>query len=768
MSKKSKKSANTNIDALIYKPEGKKAVETIAKRRKSKLSIKDDAVTKEKKVELFDLSKMSSVLDDMEDFVKEGKYGKALTVANDNRKVVDEFLDAYQGDAAVEDSKAFSGMVKKFITLCKSYYEYDEKQRELIDNINYDGLLARYLAEGNVEPTGIVPKGMKNLKKVPITYPDLHNNVDKAYVLREDDTVPDGVKESDSVEAFLKRIYKTLGIPHSAEISLELSSKIDGVSINGTISGDVLMNPQTRGDESESVSVIGMSDMEVSIGHVSDNRFGIQYEAFITEEDRVAASEYLKLARPYVSCRHAAAGIVHRLCTMEDDDLLQFISLYPIAAEGLDGTYEEQMDYISNFGIIPEDMPKRKVITGDMKDLIKSIEKQYNKLIELREDLSFAIDGMVITVVNDEYRNKLGREHRTNKFQIALKFDPATAIATVSGITLDSGKKGYRTIQVVLENPVYLDGVKYDHIPVLSYDLFEKLGLRRGSRVNVHRVGDVIPAISVVSDGNGKKLEAPATCPNCGGHLVVKNKKLFCDNMQCPGNIVGKFTHFFEAVGLEGYSDSFSEILMTKMNCKSIGDVMNLTDDDFKANEVTGALADKFVNALHAAVKGKRDYIILGALGLPGVGTEKAKLILAKKSFSDLKTLYTKKYDTGYLTCGLGINTNRILLMNMLESKNFHNDIVVLEEYVTPTTDFGKLVKIGHTGGKLSDKVLRICKANNFEVVDGATFDILITASRASESTKMERAKKKNLPIFLEEDFIDQYGYAIDEEDDED
>lgn len=765
MSKKSKKSANTNIDALIYKPEGKKAIENIAKRRKSKLSTKEAPVVKE---EMYDLSKMSEVLDIMEDFVKEGKYGKALTAVNDNRKVVESFLDAYQNDTSVKDPKAFTGMVKKFITICKSYYEYDEKQREVIDNITYDGLLAKYLAAGNTEPTGIVPKGAKNLKKVPITYPELHNNVDKAYVVHEDDTVPDGVKESDSVEAFLKRVYKALSLPHTAEISLELSPKIDGVSINGTINGDVLMNPQTRGDESESVSVMGMSDMEVSIGHTSDDRFGIQYEAFVTEEDRVAASEYLKLARPYVSCRHAAAGIVHRLCTMEDDDLLQFISLYPIAAEGLAGTYEEQTDYISNFGIIPEDMPKRKKITGDIHDLLKGIEKHYNKLIDVRDELTFAIDGMVITVVDDEYRSKLGREHRTNKFQLALKFDPATAVATVRGVTLDSGKKGYRTIQVILDTPVYLDGVKYDHIPVLSYELFEKLGLRRGSRVNVHRVGDVIPAISVISAGDGKKLEAPATCPHCNQRLIVRNKKLYCDNMVCRGNIIGKFTHFFEKIGMDGYADSFSEVLCNDLECTNLSDIINLTKEDFKAKNVTGALADNFIDTLHKALTGKADYVVLGAMGLPGIGPEKAKMLLCRVAFSDLK----KINNLGGLSGAYSLITGVVgpkqthYLSNYVTSREFHKDIEALEKFVEVTKDFKNFIQVGHTGGKLSAKVLAVCKKQNFAVTDGNSFDILITTSMTSDSTKMERAKKKELPIFLEDDFIAYYSDDESEDDD--
>ena len=76
----------------------------------------------------------------------------------------------------------------------------------------------------------------------------------------------------------------------------------------------------------------------------------------------------------------------------------------------------------------------------------------YEKLAKKREKLGYSIDGMIITVLNDEYQETIGRDGRTNKFQIALKFDPATAEAVVEGIYLDRGKKGYRTIQVQFEH----------------------------------------------------------------------------------------------------------------------------------------------------------------------------------------------------------------------------------------------------------------------------------------------------------------------------
>ena len=192
---------------------GKKDLDRI-KVRRSKLSKpaapkSDETDNPKEEVKPFDLDPMSDLLDTLEDYVKDGKYGKALNAVNAG--VIDAFVNAFMKDMPVSSDKSMNGMVKKFLSICKSYYEYDEKNRELIDNITYDGLLAKFLKDGsNKEPTGIIPKGLKTLKKVAITYPTLHNNVDKAYAVRDKDPIPEGVKESDTVEAFLMRVYRLL------------------------------------------------------------------------------------------------------------------------------------------------------------------------------------------------------------------------------------------------------------------------------------------------------------------------------------------------------------------------------------------------------------------------------------------------------------------------------------------------------------------------------------------------------------------------------
>jgi NAD-dependent DNA ligase len=735
--------------------------------RRSKISdaankIVEEAYADDNK-DTFDLKPISKLLDTLEEFVKAGKYGKAYFTEKGD--IIKDFCNFYDDmelyDIVNGDAKMATGIAKKLLSICKSYYEYDEKQRTIMSDSRYDHLLSVFKAYGGTEPNPIIPKGAKNLKKTDITYPTLHNNMNKAYRFAESDSIPEGVKEKDSVEGFLRRVMKAINATPETEFAIECSPKIDGVSVNGTVHDDMLINPQTRGDTDASVAVMGMSGLQIASDFKAETDFGIQYEAFVTKEDKDKAAEYLGLNQPYVSCRHAAAGITHRLSTMEDDDLLQYLSLYPIASEGLEGTYEERIDYIQNFGIVPKDMPKRKVFTGNFNKLMKKIEGYFEDMEDIRDDLSFAIDGIVLTVVDDNSQSVLGRDGRTNKFQIALKFDPASAIATVRGITLDSGKKGYRTVQVQLNHPVYIDGVRYDHVPVLSAGIFNELNLREGTQVNVHRSGDVIPEISVVEEGNGKKIKLPDTCPCCGKRLVIRNKKLYCQNPECIDNIVGRFVHLFEQLGMDGYADSICTTLVKDLKCNTVQRIFQITDRSFEVHGVTKTAAlEQLPKKLKDAVSKKKDYEVLGAIGLPGVGPQKAKILIKNlpnhKIGSDIHAYTTPELRAA---CIAAVGEDQAdELYESMSNYLFAINWAELYPYIGKfTTDFSKKTRVGHTGGDLSAETEKLIEDLGYELVDGKSFDILITRSMGSSSGKMEAAKKRNNPIFLEDDFVKQY-----------
>ena len=325
----------------------------------------------------------------------------------------------------------------------------------------------------------------------------------------------------------------------------------------------------------------------------------------------------------------------------------------------------------------------------------------------------------------------------------------------MEGIYLDRGKKGYRTIQVQFEHPVFLDGVRYDHVPVLSLNLFEQMNLRVGSTVSVHRVGDVIPSIKVIKEGKGKLIETPSKCPDCGEPFTIKNKKLYCEDLLCPGNIVGRFTGFLEKIGLEGYSESFAEVLVNQLKCKTLADVIHLTKESMKDAGIDSELMLKFPKRLKETIQNKHDYEIIAAMGIPDVGPARAKQLLKKYPFERLTHITPFNLFELDGVVFSDVNTH---LVKALSGKEFYDEINAFLEVGFIVTDNFDRVKVGHTGGALSDRVVELCKKLDYEIVDDKSFDLLITSSMESTSGKMERAKKMGLPIYTEDSFIEQYG----------
>lgn len=755
---------NDDFVELHKTPEGTRRIHEIHIRRSKKSTSANFADRMEDPNNFYDPTKASAMLDLIIHYIEDGKFSKGLESVD--KKVLNDLVTSYMDIKDVKQnpkSKEFHEAIRKLIVCGKTYYEYDSQGRFIVDNITYDGLLAKYLSYGFSEPTGIVPSSVA--KKSQIKYPTLHNNMNKAYALHLTDPVPEGVKESDKVESFLIRTYRTLGLTSEAKIKLELSPKVDGVSVNGTIQGDYMIDPQTRGDSNESVNIIGLDGIQVGEG-ATDHPFGIQYECFVTDSDREKASEYLKLPRPYVSNRHAAAGIISRLSSSSDDNLLQFLSFYPIEAEGReDETYLERMDYLSNFTVVPKDMIDRKVVNGTMKELLKDIEDYFEMLTKKREYLDYSIDGMVITITDDDYRRTIGRNGRTNEFQIALKFDPATAEAEIDHVYLDSGTKGYRTIQVQLKHPVFLDEVRYDHIPVLSKDLFDKLGLREDSVITVHRVGDVIPAISVKTEGKGKVLKAPVQC-TCHEFLKVRNGKLFCDNPLCRMNQVGRMVGFFIGIGLDDYNEAFANTIIdfstnrpNTFNYVDLSDLFKLTPDKFAAGGYTTKTYTEFQDKLRAAVAKTPDYQVLGSLGISDLGPARAKQVLREyKGDWDALTTDVRHQNASRIIKALGWTIGSKVVESMDTLIGLCSTLEEMKEHMetfSSTKDYD--LRIGHTGFIPSQALRDFCEQRNMELVDGKSFDILIARSLNSISGKAQVAHKKNLPVFTEELFLKQY-----------
>lgn len=152
-------------------------------RQKMSAKVFDNADIAEAERE-YDPKPLKKIIDVVEDLIKEGKYKKASKETDP--ELLNGFIEEYDKiEPTSINWEKMNAIAKRIITIGKSFYEYGDNI-EFLNDKSYDGLLAKFLSvDGNVEPMGIIPKGSKNQKKVDITYPTLHNNMDKAYALKD-------------------------------------------------------------------------------------------------------------------------------------------------------------------------------------------------------------------------------------------------------------------------------------------------------------------------------------------------------------------------------------------------------------------------------------------------------------------------------------------------------------------------------------------------------------------------------------------------------
>ena len=368
--------------------------------------------------------------------------------------------------------------------------------------------------------------------------------------------------------------------------------------------------------------------------------------------------------------------------------------------------------------------------------------------------------GAMLTNVETEHTGIERTEEQCSKI-----IDPATAEAEIDHVYLDNGTKGYRTIQIQLKHPVFLDEVRYDHIPVLSKDLFDKLGLREDSVITVHRVGDVIPAISVKTEGKGKLLKAPVQC-TCHEFLKVRNGKLFCDNPLCRMNQVGRMVGFFTGIGLDDYNEAFANTVIdfstnrpNTFNYVDLSDLFKLTPDKFAAGGYKTKTYTECQDKLRAAVAKTPDYQVLGSLGISDLGPARAKQILREyKGDWDALAKDVCYHNASRIIKALGWTIGSKVVESMDSMIGLFSTLDELKEHMetfSSTKEYD--LRIGHTGFIPSQALRDFCEQRNMELVDGKSFDILIARSLNSISGKAQVAQKKNLPVFTEELFLKQY-----------
>ena len=423
------------------------------------------------------------------------------------------------------------------------------------------------------------------------------------------------------------------------DLKYVLTKKFDGLTINLTYNEDgILEIAATRGTGSigENVTAQVKTIKSIPLKISNNDVFEVHGEAVMTQE---AFDKYNETAQtPLKNLRNGAAGALRNLNVKETARRNLSAFFYDVGyKEGTQFTsYLEMMEFIKEKGFPVDDYLK--VCTT-----IDEIQEQIDYIKDIRFDLNYDIDGLVIAIDDMRTRELMGYTIKFPKWAIAYKFEAQEATTKLLDVEWNVGRSGRLAPTAILE-PVELAGVTVKRATLNNMDDIQRKGVKIGADVFVRRSNDVIPEImgTVPETLEGaKEIQPPTVCPACGSHIIVDGAHYFCENtLSCKPQMVKSIVHYAsrEAMNIAGFSERTAEQLIEKLNIKSISDLYKLKEEELIGLEKFGP--KKAQNLLDAIEKSKdcELYAFIYALGIPNVGVKTAKDIVNKfKSIEGLK-----------------------------------------------------------------------------------------------------------------------------------
>ena len=522
--------------------------------------------------------------------------------------------------------------MKELVELLNRYaYEYYTKDAPSVSDSEYDQLYRELVELETAHPDEILPESpthrvggvvLKGFTKYQHQYP--------LYSLQD-------AFSREELEAFDQRVRKEF-----PSISYVCELKIDGLSISLTYENGVLVTGTTRGDGS-----VG-EDITENLKRVKDIPLVLPEPVNITVRgecymprasfDRVNQIRQENGEPEFANPRNAAAGTLRQLDTkiVAKRNLATF--LYQEVSPTDQSSQEGVLEKLARLGFV---VNQERVLAEDMEQIWDFIQK----VAQLREDLPYDIDGIVIKVNDLAVQEELGFTVKAPKWAVAYKFPAEEKEAKILSVDWTVGRTGVVTPTANL-TPVQLAGTTVSRATLHNVDYIAEKDIHQDDTVIVYKAGDIIPAVlRVVKDKrvSDQALAVPTHCPSCQSELLHFEDEvaLRCINPLCPAQIKEGLSHFAsrDAMNITGLGPAVVEKLFAAQLVEDVAGIYRLTVEDLLTLEgFKEKSAEKLYEAIQASKENSAEKLLFG-LGIRHVGSKVSQILL--QEFHDLDQLAT-------------------------------------------------------------------------------------------------------------------------------
>lgn len=488
------------------------------------------------------------------------------------------------------------------------YYALDSPE---IDDAGFDALLHRLVAIENAYPELVIPSsysqrvgGYVSSQFASVSHAERMYSIDDAM-------------DIDELDVWLAKTDKELGSNTAHPVAYTCELKIDGLGVaityengvfsraatrgDGAVGEDVTLNVRTIPDVPEVISSTVLNSLRPS----AQSSFEVRGEVYMPKSSFERLNEERDLAGKavFANPRNAAAGSLRQKDpkVTRGRDLKTFIYALARPQELTLDSQHAFLQWLKTCGFHVNSRFK-------LCQCAQEVHEFCAQALEHRDDLDYAIDGVVVKVDSFAQQRELGFTSRAPRWAIAFKFPPEQKETVLREIKVQVGRTGVLT-PVAIFDPVFVAGSCVSRATLHNLDEARRKDVRVGDTILVHKAGDVIP--EVIGPVLSKRaehthlFEMPTTCPSCGSPVVHEQGEVAyrCISLDCPAQAAGHLEHWMSrhALDIDGVGPELIARLIKHGYVRDVADFYDHLNEDELATLHTGRMYRASKSGYHKA-----------------------------------------------------------------------------------------------------------------------------------------------------------------------
>lgn len=585
------------------------------------------------------------------------------------------------------------------------------------------------------------------------------------------------VFDYDDLSDFMRRVNDRLSVAQQNP-EYEMEMKLDGLAVSLKYEYGQYVQAVTRGDgqtgEDITQNVKTIRNLPLWLADAKDiELLEVRGEVLMPKAgfERLNRLAEENGEKTFANPRNAAAGSLRQLDpAVAASRPLAFYG-YSVN-QGLPERIDTQSGALAWLGDIGFTVSAVRVVANP-----REAQAYYESVIEKREKLPFEIDGTVIKVNSLALQQQLGFLSREPRWATAYKFPAETVMTRLHTIEWQVGRTGQITPVGKLE-PVKVGGVTVSNVTLHNFGEIQRLDVRAGDMVSVHRAGDVIPKVTRVWEeqrpDDSQPVELPSTCPVCDSPVVLPEGEALArctGGLFCPAQQTEALIHFVSrrAMDIDGLGERWLISFFEQGLIKTVADIYQLhkhQDEMITFEKLGEKSVQNIIEAVEASKKTTLPRFIY-ALGIRGVGETTAQNFA--QQFGDLDSLMSADMDALIATPDVGTITAELIyeffraphnveVIEKLRAAGVHWDTVEQVASDRLPLDGQTWVITGALASMARDEAKAKLQALGAKVVGSVSAKTTALLAGEKAGSKLTKAEKLGVKVVGEDEFLAMVG----------